>query len=293
MRLTANINRLVPAKHWDHTRGRLCYLLLACANHSSMIYVNQLDELVDEMGNTGNNTGRWHGLPRLSSYSDCWTWSLKTSSVQRQSGQSLSYRHRGVPVLWPLAAESEAHLLLYRPRVQVRSPGYSIYDQLITVWLLLLISAIDREPNAIFCVRIWSKLKYSYYFLYWNAKSQGVSVLRLGYSRITLYNSGGSRNRWKGAAPEMWALPPNMESGGCAPSGGAGGRAPAGGSGPSGGEAPQKLKPKDTLEASHKALWWCKRQMHRWQLTLNFCTIFVFTACLRQSAFCSVSHTDY
>jgi len=34
------------------------YLLLACANHSSMIYVNQLDELVDEMGNTGNNTGR-------------------------------------------------------------------------------------------------------------------------------------------------------------------------------------------------------------------------------------------
>jgi len=47
----------------------------------------------------------------------------------------------------------------------------------------------------------------------------------------------------------------HMESGGCAPSGGAGGRVPAGGSGPCGGEAPQKLKPKDTLEASHKALW--------------------------------------
>ena len=44
--------------------------------------------------------------------------------------------------------------------------------------------------------------------------------------------------------------PPYRGSGGCAPSRGAGGRAPAEGSG---GEArPQKLKPKNTLEASQK-----------------------------------------
>ena len=35
------------------------------------------------------------------------------------------------------------------------------------------------------------------------------------------------------------------------------------------------LTPKNTLEASRKALWWCKRQVHRWQPTVNFCTIFV------------------
>jgi len=33
------------------------------------------------------------------------------------------------------------------------------------------------------------------------------------------------------------------------------------------------LTPKNTLEASRKALWWCKRQVHRWQPTVNFCTI--------------------
>jgi len=45
--------------------------------------------------------------------------------------------------------------------------------------------------------------------------------------------------------------PTHRGSGGCAFSGVAGGRAPAGGPG---GEAPQKLKPKNTLEASQKAL---------------------------------------
>jgi len=40
-------------------------------------------------------------------------------------------------------------------------------------------------------------------------------------------------------------------SGGCAPSVGAGGIAPAGGLG----QSPQKLKPKNTLDASHKAFW--------------------------------------
>jgi len=48
--------------------------------------------------------------------------------------------------------------------------------------------------------------------------------------------------------------------------------------------------PKNTLEASRKALWWCKGQVHRWQPTVNLGTICVLTACLRQSAFCTVSH---
>jgi len=33
--VNSNINRLAPAKHWDHTRGRVRYLLLACATWSS------------------------------------------------------------------------------------------------------------------------------------------------------------------------------------------------------------------------------------------------------------------
>ena len=53
----------------------------------------------------------------------------------------------------------------------------------------------------------------------------------------------------RGAPPDVWALPPHRESGGCAPSEGAGGHCGVWG------EVPQKLKPKNTLEASQKALW--------------------------------------
>ena len=35
------------------------------------------------------------------------------------------------------------------------------------------------------------------------------------------------------------------------------------------GQSPQKLKPKNTVEASQKALWLCKRQVHRWQPSHN------------------------
>ena len=51
-----------------------------------------------------------------------------------------------------------------------------------------------------------------------------------------------------GAPPDVRALP-RIGVWGCAPIGG------AGATGGSGGEAPQKLKPKNTLEASQKALW--------------------------------------
>ena len=80
-------------------------------------------------------------------------------------------------------------------------------------------------------------------------------------------------------------------SGGCSPSGGAGAEPPLevlGAKPPPEAEAQEYFR----IISESALVPWCKRQLHRWQTILNFCTIFVFTACLHQSV-SVVSHTTY